>query len=357
MALSRISSAGIRVLSAMLSFAVISVTACSDGSRQPTALNDRTPSVSPSSPEHGPSDNITARLPVGSSTEEPVSETARPAETGHASAPQHIRETEPETQIGTQHIPETEPGTQIVAQPETDSEILERILSKPVPKARTDAEYSESGELPTALMYHLIMETPYNDYSALFVRPEDWDAQLTALTEAGCTFLFANDYRRTAGKSVIISFDDGYEDNYTTMFPILKAHGAKATVFLISDMIGAPGYLTEDQIREMAQSGLVYFGCHTASHCNLTTVSQGAVRKEYSRSVEAIEALTGQPCTALAYPAGKYNASVIEVSKEFFDYAYLARNTVPEGGITPMTIPRVYVSRGMSAATLAARFR
>lgn len=330
----------LRILTAALSAVMIFGSGCSSRSNQ--ILKDSTPSVSPHTPLHEPTDNITARLPLTAQTEEPDAETKIPyiTEQNHV-----IYTTEAETTVQTE------------VRTESESEILARILSKKVPKAKTEAEYSENGELPTALMYHLIMETPYNDYSALFVRPDDWDEQLTALTEAGCTFLFANDYRRTEGKSVIVSFDDGYEDNYTTMFPILKAHGAKASVFLISDMIGTPGYLTEDQIREMAQSGLVYFGCHTASHCNLATVSENAVRKEYTRSIKKIEELTGQPCNALAYPAGKYNDTVIEITKEFFDFAYLARNTVSDEGITPFTIPRVYVSRGTSAASLAARFK
>ena len=329
----------LRILTAALSAVMIFGSGCSSRSNQ--ILKDNTPSASPQTPLHEPTDNITARLPLSTQTEAPAAETKQPDKT--------------EQDHGINNPPKTQ--TKAETAPESDSDILARILSKNVPKAKTEAEYSESGELPTALMYHLIMETPYNDYSALFVRPDDWDEQLTALTEAGCTFLFANDYRRTEGKSVIVSFDDGYEDNYTTMFPILKAHGAKASVFLISDMIGTPGYLTEDQIREMAQSGLVYFGCHTASHCNLATISENAVRKEYTRSIKKIEELTGQPCNALAYPAGKYNDTVIEITKEFFDFAYLARNTVSDEGITPFTIPRVYVSRGTSAASLAARFK
>lgn len=329
----------LRILTAALSAVMIFGSGCSSRSNQ--ILKDNTPSASPQTPLHEPTDNITARLPLSTQTEAPAAETKQPDKT--------------EQDHGINNPPETQ--TKAETAPESDSDILARILSKKVPKAKTEAEYSENGELPTALMYHLIMETPYNDYSALFVRPDDWDEQLTALTEAGCTFLFANDYRRTEGKSVIVSFDDGYEDNYTTMFPILKAHGAKASVFLISDMIGTPGYLTEDQIREMAQSGLVYFGCHTASHCNLATVSENAVRKEYTRSIKKIEELTGQPCNALAYPAGKYNDTVIGITKEFFDFAYLARNTVSDEGITPFTIPRVYVSRGTSAASLAARFK
>lgn len=329
----------LRILTAALSAVMIFGSGCSSRSNQ--ILKDSTPSASPKTPLHEPTDNITARLPLSTQTEAPAAETKQPDKT--------------EQDHGINNPPETQ--TKAETAPESDSDILARILSKNVPKAKTEAEYSENGELPTALMYHLIMETPYNDYSALFVRPDDWDEQLTALTEAGCTFLFANDYRRTEGKSVIVSFDDGYEDNYTTMFPILKAHGAKASVFLISDMIGTPGYLTEDQIREMAQSGLVYFGCHTASHCNLATISENAVRKEYTRSIKKTEELTGQPCNALAYPAGKYNDTVIEITKEFFDFAYLARNTVSDEGITPFTIPRVYVSRGTSAASLAARFK
>ena len=266
---------------------------------------------------------------------------------------------------------DTEPSQSTPATDDTKPPVTEPVTEAPVTEPATEPAtdpvtpavgaadispvYSDTGYTPKPMMYHLIMEEPYNTLTALFVRPSDFDAQVAAMVDAGCVFMFANDYRKTTKPGVMLTFDDGYEDNYTDMFPILKKYGARATVFLISNMLGTPGYLTEAQVKEMAESGLVYFGCHTANHCDLAKQSEERVRAEFSESVAKIESLTGVKCTALAYPSGSYNETVIKVASEFFDYAYLARQQIPDGGVTNYKIPRIYVARDLSAAQLMTR--
>lgn len=285
----------------------------------------------------------------GDETTAPDSETTPEVTTEQTTAEPET--TEPETTEVTEPEPEPEPEHPT---DDTTDEILRRLLSRSVPQASTEANYSEDGTLPIGLMYHLIMETPFNDYSSLFVRPEEFDDQLTAITNAGYAFLFADEYGPKDRPAVLVTFDDGYEDNYTTMFPILKAHGAKATIFMISNMIGQPGYLTEEQIKEMSDSGLVRFGSHTANHCVLANEEEDRVRDELSESARRIEEITGVPCRSMAYPTGKWNTMVTRIAEEYYDAAYLARPAEPLGGRTNMTIPRLYAARGLSGASLVA---
>lgn len=90
-------------------------------------------------------------------------------------------------------MPETQPQTEPLTEPTVPD---------------SDVVYDENGNFPAVVMYHLIMETPYNNNETLFVRPGDFEAQLQALTEAGYDFLFANDYNKTAGNSIILTFDE-----------------------------------------------------------------------------------------------------------------------------------------------------
>ncbi len=233
-----------------------------------------------------------------------------------------------------------ETGPAETAPPETEAE------TAPQTENSVKVDVPVGSFEPEALMYHLILEDVYSVYEALFVRPTEFEAHLTVLDELGYEYLFAEEWRVTETPSVIITLDDGYEDNYTNMFPILKAHGAKATVFLVTDLIDTDGYLTREQIKEMSDSGLVSFQCHTARHVDLSHLSAEDVRGEFTESVGIIEEITGKPVRALAYPAGSYNDTVLQIVPEFFDFAYTTKspNSTPE--YTSYTVPRHYIARG-----------
>lgn len=211
---------------------------------------------------------------------------------------------------------------------------------------------------PVGVMYHLISDRVTNEtQEALFVSPYEFEAHLTALNEAGYTYLFADEYEKSSEKTVVITFDDGYEDNYTDMFPILKRCGGKATVFVIVDSIGKPGYLSEEQMREMAESGCVRFGSHTVSHPRLTELDEDEIRAEFAMSKERITEITGVECDSVAYPFGDCDGRVKEIAKEYFDFGYLARRLRPWQKQTDLGIPRCYAYRGQGADAFMSMIR
>lgn len=199
------------------------------------------------------------------------------------------------------------------------------------------------------LLYHLVMDEPYSEYDYLFVREGDFEAQLMSIQGLGLETYFADEPERANGKpGVVITFDDGYEDNYTTVFPLLKKYNMKATIFLITDMIGAEGHLTKEQIREMSESGLVHFGSHTKSHTRLDMLTDYQIHQEMVLSKEIIEDITGKKVLALAYPNGAYTEKAEQLAISA-GYRYAYTTDIPQDAYYDNSrLPRNYVGRDIS---------
>ena len=249
----------------------------------------------------------------------------------------------------------TEPTTVATEPSATVTEPTEPPEPEPLFPA---VEYDDNGYVPKALMYHLVLEEPYNGNVGLFVRPTDLEDQIQKMLDEGYVFLFADEYGKTKEKSVVLTFDDGYTDNYTELLPILKKYNVKATVYLIGDLIGNHHeYLTYDQIREMAESGYVQFGSHTMSHPYLAACSDEEIIKEYTDSIALIEELTGKECRTIAYPYGSYNQRVTAITKQYFDFAYNSGYYPPDDDELNYYISRYYVKRGIDGEGLLGMIR
>ncbi len=116
--------------------------------------------------------------------------------------------------------------------------------------------------------------------------------------------------------TVVIHFDDGYEDNYTNAFPVLKSYGFPAMVFLVSDLIGVKGeYLTWDQVKEMDAHGFKA-GAHTRRHAYLPDLNADQIKDQLAGSKRIIEEKLGHPIDYLVYPSGAFNEMTKQIAKE-----------------------------------------
>ncbi len=155
-------------------------------------------------------------------------------------------------------------------------------------------------------------------HTVLTMKPENFEEQIQYLSESGyhsITLEQFSQYMSGEGdlpdKPVLITFDDGYEDNYEYAYPILKKYNMIATFFLITDFIGRPGYLTWDQVKEMDAAGME-FGSHTLSHRPLDSFDREGVRHELVGSKKAVEWRLGKKCEFIAFPEGKFTDTVLE---------------------------------------------
>ncbi len=130
-------------------------------------------------------------------------------------------------------------------------------------------------------------------------------------------------------KTVVLTFDDGYEDNYTNAFPMLQKYNFPATIFLATGRIGNKKYISKKgikmpvldwgQIKEMNDSGLIDFQPHTVSHPKLSTLGVDDVRREIFESKNEVENKLSKRCRFFAYPYGDFNDKVARIAKEGFD--------------------------------------
>ena len=137
------------------------------------------------------------------------------------------------------------------------------------------------------LEYHKVNDRTKDDYT---VSTKDFAEQMDALQADGYTTVSVLDFLRAKKgkqklpeKPVVVSFDDGYSDNYTEALPILEERGMKATVFMVTNDVGLPGYLSWDQLHEMEKRG-VELGSHTANHLPLTNMTVEEARDEVQKS-------------------------------------------------------------------------
>lgn len=188
------------------------------------------------------------------------------------------------------------------------------------------------------LMYHSVARSKELFFS---VTPEEFETQMEYLVQRGKKVVPLRSLVEKMKQNeplrgeIVLTFDDGYKDNYANAFPILKKLGLPATIFVTTDFIGGVDgrripMLSEAELKEMHASGLIDIEPHSMSHPKLAKQNLEDVRKEISGSKEIIERLLGKTCSYFAYPYGSFNEETVEVVRSLeFDAAV----TVIEGTV------------------------
>lgn len=231
------------------------------------------------------------------------------------------------------------------------------------------------------LMYHHI-----NNHKGdmITVTPEIFEKQMRYLHKSGYKTLttwellsYINGDLLLKEKAVLITFDDGWLDNYIYAYPILKKYGINAAIFIVANWIdeasekkpsdhehiptheesvllikqhqGSKVVLNWDLIREMENSGLVEFYSHTQNHLKCHHLSENDLVTELTVSKRAIEEKLGRKCDFLSWPMGRYNDLTVRIASEI---GYKALFTTERGIVNeisdPFAIQRIAVKDSIS---------
>lgn len=232
---------------------------------------------------------------------------------------------------------------------------LAQSLAPPLPPP-------ERGEIGIPiLMYHKVNPDPRTGGLGLRVPPQKFARQMEYLAGHGFHTVSLTDVvdhfqkgKPLPLRPVVITFDDGYLDNYTYAFPILKKYGFTATIFVVANTVGKTNVFDAKiqpvnkmagwrELKEMAGYGIT-IGSHTLDHPNLTRLSLEEARHQIKESKALLEAHLGRPVEVFCYPYGKYNHELARVVRES---GYRAAVTTGQGlagpGDDPFTLKRVRV--------------
>ena len=124
---------------------------------------------------------------------------------------------------------------------------------------------------------------------------------------------------------IAITFDDGLLDVYSLAYPVLKEKNIPFTVFIISDFVGTEGYITVEQLKELANDPLVTIGSHGTSHGILTEMSFEEQKEELTISKKKIEEWIGKKVDFFAYSHGIFNSDTVKLTNEIYDFSFSTR--------------------------------
>lgn len=197
------------------------------------------------------------------------------------------------------------------------------VLEKPLQLTQTIGE--KKIKIPIVMYHYVEYVKDAGDLirKRLDIVPSLFEGHLQALRRANYETYFVKDIPEILDGSIhysthsaVLTFDDGYEDFYSVVFPLLKKYHARATTYVIYDYIGRNGFLNEEQIKELIDSDLVEVGSHTLDHIYLKLSPDQYAEKQIVESKKKFEERFGIKIKTFAYPYGAFNYKNIEMVKK-----------------------------------------
>jgi len=204
------------------------------------------------------------------------------------------------------------------------------------------------------IMYHYVNDSEKAEVDKRIVIPQVFEMQMRFLKRNNYNVISLEEFaynikhnKSMPHNTIVLTLDDGYEDNYLNAFPILKKYNLPATIFVWVNKIGEPGFLKEAQIRQMSNSGIITIGSHTLSHSHLPSLtSERQVAQEIFASKQRLEQIIRKPVTTFSYPIGGFNEKIRSlVIQAGYDTAVATSPGLRYPNNDPYAIKRVRISQ------------
>ena len=171
----------------------------------------------------------------------------------------------------------------------------------------------------SVLMYHMIGSDKNN---SAVMTAENLRRQLNYLKNNGYhpitldeLYAYVTQGAPLPDKPVCLTFDDGYADSYTIVYPMMKEFHYPWTLFIITGQVGQQNRVTWDQLREMAASHTMTIASHTYSHPKLHEISYAQKKEEIQKAQADIKRELGWDNVWFCYPYGSYDQETEDILK------------------------------------------
>ncbi|HVM90874.1 MAG TPA: polysaccharide deacetylase family protein [Verrucomicrobiae bacterium] len=218
------------------------------------------------------------------------------------------------------------------------------------------------------LMYHRVRVPLASDTASqklLTVTPATFEKQMQSLADGGFVPITPDDLlyammtstARLPSKPVLLTFDDGYKDDFTNVLPVLERLKFQGTFYIVPAATRFGGFMSPDMITQAAQSGYVTIGSHTMHHSDLRYLSEDDRLAEIRDSRTLLQIWSGQPVDSFAYPYGFYNDAVIrDVESVGYDLAFRTGAGADHTSSTRFKLPRIQINQDTDVVKTVQRY-
>ena len=174
-------------------------------------------------------------------------------------------------------------------------------------------------------MYHRFEE---NKYPSTNIRINDFKNHVKIIEQSNIKFINPKDFEselknNKLQRKIILTIDDGFLSFYEYAWPILKTKKIPFILFVSTREVGAPGYMTWDQIKEISKEDFVEIGNHSHTHEYLVDENSQMIKKDIEKSIAIFKEKLGKNSKFFSYPFGEYSVDFKKIIKEFgFKYAF-----------------------------------
>lgn len=168
------------------------------------------------------------------------------------------------------------------------------------------------------LMFHSISSTNHSPFS---LSERNFFELVESIDEASTIYKVSSCDKKSF---FALTFDDGYEDIYNIVYPILSKKQIPFTIFVNISLLDTPGYLSREMLKELSLDPLITIGSHSFNHVHLPALSSEEQEKNLLLSQQELESITNKKVDLIAYPYGQNTKITRKISKKYYKFGFTA---------------------------------